>query len=86
MTRTCDPTPRYGEQYTDMMARCYFDYVRVLAPGGSTLVNVDGLDRETVTTAPTERGLRQFAGYMILPPGESRRITFTYTLPPGHHT
>ena len=38
----CDPTPRYGTTYADMIARCYFDYVRVYAPAGSKLIETEG--------------------------------------------
>ena len=81
----CDPAPRYGEQYADMMARCYFDYVRVLAPGGSALVSVDGIDPETVTTAPTERGLRQFAGYLVVAAGRKPPDYLYLFLAAWHH-
>lgn len=79
----CDPTPRYGATYADLMARCYFDYVRVYAPRGSKLIDVAGVAPEDVTTQPGERGTQQFAGYFVLPPGSTQRVTFTYELPAG---
>ena len=31
----CNPAPHYGAAYADLIARCYFDYVRVYAPGAA---------------------------------------------------
>jgi hypothetical protein len=77
----CDPSPRYGETYADLTARCYFDYVRVYAPGGSELIDVSGIDPQTVTSAVGEQGLQVFGGYLVLPPGGVKTVTFTYSLP-----
>jgi hypothetical protein len=79
----CDLTPRYGDSYADLIERCYFDYVRVYAPAGSKLVEVTGVDPESVSTQRGERRTQVFSGYFILPPGESNVVTFTYTLPPS---
>jgi hypothetical protein len=79
----CDAAPRYGEGYADLFARCYFDYVRVFAPGGSRLLDVGGVDPETITASPGEQGTQQFGGYLVVPPNSSKTITFTYQLPPG---
>ncbi len=79
----CDPAPRYGGNYADLIARCYFDYIRVLAPAGSDLVDVDGIDPQTVTSAPGDQGTQQFGGYLVLPPNSSKDVTFSYRLPPG---
>jgi len=80
---TCDPAPRYGDTYADMMARCYFDYVRVFAPAGSRLLNVEGVDPETVTISQETPGVSEFAAYFVLPTESAKTITFTYRLPPG---
>jgi hypothetical protein len=79
----CDSAPRYGAGYADLIARCYFDYVRVFAPTGSELVDVSGIDPQTVSSTAGEGGTQQFAGYFVLPPGNSKSITFTYRLPVG---
>lgn len=79
----CDPTPRYGAGYADLIARCYFDYVRVYVPAGSRLIDVDGIAPETVTSMPGEQGTQQFAGYFVTAPGSVKTITFTYRLPPA---
>jgi hypothetical protein len=76
----CDPTPRYGEGYADLIARCYFNYVRVYTRGGSRLVDVSGIDPQTVTSAPGEQGTQVFGGYFVLPPGEVKRVSFVYRL------
>lgn len=77
----CNPAPRYGGRYADLIARCYFDYMRVFAPAGSELVDVDGIDPQTVTSTAGEKGTQQFGGYLVLPPNTTRDVTFTYRLP-----
>lgn len=77
----CDPTPRYGNSYADMIARCYFDYVRVYAPAGSRLLDVEGIEPEDVTSAAGEQGTQQFAGYFVLAPNSTKTIRWTYRLP-----
>jgi hypothetical protein len=79
----CDPSPRYGKTYADMVARCYFNYVRVFAPAGSELVKARGVDGESIISRRGERGTHEFAGFFTLPPGEQQVVTFTYRLPPG---
>ncbi len=79
----CTPTPRYGETYADIIARCYFDYVRVYAPAGSELVAAEGLAPDSVTSRRGEENTQEFAGYFVLPPGGSQRVTWTYRLPAG---
>jgi hypothetical protein len=78
----CTPTSRYGDSYADLVARCYFDYLRLYVPAGSELVDVQGIAPETVTSAPGVQGTTQFAGYLTLRPGAQQRVTFTYRLPP----
>jgi hypothetical protein len=79
----CDPAPRYGDTYADLIARCYFDYVRVYAPGGSRLLDVSGIDPQTVTSGAGEQGTEVFGGYFVLPPGEVKTLAFVYRLPEG---
>jgi hypothetical protein len=79
LEKICDRTPRYGDSYDDMIARCYWTYLRVYAPGGSELVAAEGLDK--VTTEPGERGTTVFAGAFVLRPGEAWTITLRYRLP-----
>ncbi len=77
----CELSPRYGDGYTDMIARCYFDYVRVYAPAGSRLLTVEGVDPETVTNTQDPSGLNEFAAYFVLPTESEETVTFTYRLP-----
>jgi hypothetical protein len=79
----CNPAPHYGSTYADMIARCYFDYVRVYAPAGSELVTAKGVDGATITSRRGERGTQEFAGFFVLPPGGQQQVTFTYHLPAG---
>lgn len=76
---TCDKQAQYESTYQGMMDRCYWDYVRVYAPSGSTLLTVEGADEYEV--ADQEKGKTVFAAYFVLAPGEHRQITFRYLLP-----
>lgn len=78
----CDQTPRYGTTYDDMVARCFFNYLRVYTPAGSELVSMTGVFSDSVTSQRSERNTQQFAGYFILPPNESNTVTITWTLAP----
>lgn len=77
----CAATPYYGENYDDMIQRCYFDYVRLYVPGESKLVGLEGVEPDSVSTQRGEHGLRVLAGYFVLKPGEEKTITFRYQLP-----
>jgi hypothetical protein len=77
----CDPTPRYGTDYQDMIERCYFNYVRVYTPAGSRLISTDGLQPDSVTSDSGEKELQVFAGYFVQPPNTVHTVTFAYTLP-----
>jgi hypothetical protein len=77
----CDPRPHYGLTYDDMMARCYFDYVRLFAPAGSQLMGIKGVEPDSVNSQRGEGGTEFFAGHFILKPGEQKTVTFQYQLP-----
>ncbi|CAN5618048.1 hypothetical protein BH10CHL1_BH10CHL1_39500 [soil metagenome] len=77
----CEATPYYGENYDDMIQRCYFDYVRLYIPGESKLIAVDGVQPDSVSSQRGERSLRVLTGYFVLKPGEQKTITFRYQLP-----
>lgn len=79
----CDQSPRYGTAYADMIARCYFDYVRVFAPAGSELVKAKGVEGESIISRRGERGTHEFAGFFVLPPASQQQVSFTYRLPAG---
>lgn len=79
----CDPEPRYGENYADMTERCYFNYVRIYVPRGSELMDVEGLDRDSLELQ-AQRGPNNtdvFGGYFVMQPGTEHRVRFTYALP-----
>lgn len=78
----CDQTPRYGTSYDDMVARCFFNYVRVYTPADSKLVAMTGVFDESIQSQRSEKNTQQFAGYFILPPGESNTVTITWQLAP----
>lgn len=75
----CDRSPRYGATYEDLAHRCYWDYVRVYAPGGAELLSADGL--ESVATEPGERDTTTFTGDFVLKPGEQHVVVLRYRLP-----
>ena len=77
----CDPTPRYGDSYDEMTQRCYFDYVRLYAPGGSELIDVEGVQPDSVSSQRGESGTQVFSGYFVMKPGDEHTVTFTYRLP-----
>ena len=79
----CSPLTGYGMlvTYTEMIERCYFGYVRLYVPGGSELIGIEGVDKESILSQPGERGTRVFAGYFSMKPGEEHTVTFTYHLP-----
>lgn len=78
----CDLTPRYGETYDEMTQRCYFNYVRLFVPAGSQLLEVDGVEGDSVSSRRGEKRTQVFAGYFQLAPGRTQRIHFRYQLPP----
>ncbi len=78
----CEPKPLYGTQYSDMIERCYFTYVRLYAPAGSVLEGISGVAEDSISSQRGENGTQVFAGYLKVEPGESRTVTFTYQLPP----
>lgn len=77
----CNNTPRYGDSYDEMAARCYFDYVRLYTPGGTKLINAEGFAEGSVETLRGEKGTQIFAGYFVMKPGTQHVVRFTYTLP-----
>jgi hypothetical protein len=76
-------TKEYGDSYEDLMERCYFNYLRVYVPGDAQLLSVEGLEPDSATIMPGERGTSVLAGFLVLPPGHKRQVRFTYALPAG---
>ena len=74
----CVHEARYGRVYEDMMERCYWDYVRVYAPLGSTLVlGPASPDLEVAQEGDKET----FATFFVLAPGGRHEATIDYLLP-----
>lgn len=84
-----------GAGYLALADKCYWNYVRVYTPAGSTLasssrhtVAADTLfsnqtwDSEATTIAETE-GLTTFANFMLVPQGKSAEFFVGYTVPTG---
>lgn len=78
----CAPTPRYGSDYDDMTERCYFNYVRLYVPAGSTLIRMTGVNSSSISSQRGEMKTQVFSGYFMLRPGEHHVVRIQYTLPP----
>jgi hypothetical protein len=91
----CQHEPRYGETYEQLMARCYWDYLRVYVPAGVRLRDatphaVPGTallsgrpSPAEVKVGPLEQGRNVFATFFLLRPQEALETRFEYTLPDG---
>jgi len=77
----CDLTPRYGSDYQDLVERCFFNYVRLYVPAGSTLLETDGFQPDSTRSSRGEAQTMVFAGYFVLVPGEALQVRFRYQLP-----
>jgi hypothetical protein len=76
---TCDRAARYGDSYDALINRCYWDFLRVYAPGGSELLGADGLNRPV--SEEGEHLTTVFAGSFSLRPGDQHVVTLRYRLP-----
>ena len=94
----CFREPRYGASYADLMAGCYWDYVRVYVPPGSRWVEGSGVtipwdaEHETGDLPPSppqmasrdaDRRWTVWASFFELAPGEEQTVTMEYELPAG---
>ncbi len=90
----CIPESRYDPVYEQMMARCYWDYLRVYIPAGSRLLDATRIpipgealwSGETepggVTVRPADEGsLLSLETLLLLPPGAVQTRSFTWELP-----
>lgn len=71
----CVQEARYDATYEGMMERCYWDYCRLYAPPGSSLLEEQSGE---VSVAPPEGDKEVFAGLLVLAPGQQRSLTFRY--------
>jgi hypothetical protein len=91
----CQITPRYDPVYTDMMDRCYWDYVRLVVPKEATLraaphiiVPAEAMLRGEATTGQVDAeelptGALAWGQLFLLAPGETAALDFAYELPAG---
>jgi hypothetical protein len=92
----CIQESRYGDQYADMMDRCYWNYLRVYVPvgsrllagpevplpGGSLLARAGGQAQASVSPIQAGSDWAVWAAFFDLAPGMSRTLAFDYQLPP----
>ncbi|MBK9713244.1 MAG: DUF4012 domain-containing protein [Kouleothrix sp.] len=79
--------------YDEWLARCYYDYLRVLVPRGTELTDAapqrvpgewmdSGVgDDGTVELSEGDAGTSAIATFLVVPHGESRETSFEYKLP-----
>lgn len=77
----CDQTSRYGKSRDDLMKRCYFNYVRLYVPRGSQLLNINGVDADSVNSQPGVQGTQVLSGYFEMKPNTTHTVIFSYRLP-----
>ncbi len=80
-TRTveCIHEPIYEGSYDLMIQRCYWNYLRIYTPEGTTAIaNVEGGDMELLGV---ETGKQVFATWQVLAPQETQQIVLGYYLP-----
>jgi hypothetical protein len=72
----CVHESRYGDDYADLLERCYWDYLRVYIPAGSKLLDVVGADGPVTTYE--ESGRTVIATSFLLETAQARQIRVTY--------
>lgn len=90
----CVPESRYDPVYEQMVARCYWDYLRVYVPEGSRLLDATRIPipGEALWSGETEPGdvtvrladegpLLSLETLLLLPPGAIQTRSFTWELP-----
>ena len=68
-----------GEEYAALV-KTYRDWLRLYVPAGSALIGVDGSD-DGELGSKEERGKVYYSGHITLNPGETKEITFKYSVP-----
>lgn len=84
----CAREPHYGAVYADLMVGCYWDYVRVFVPPGSTLLQgPSGADPLAGEPAPPVSPTQDLGNWMVwtafieVAPGAEKTVAFQYRLP-----
>jgi hypothetical protein len=75
-TPACVLEPRYGDSYSDLMERCYWDYLRIYMPAGSELLELSGSDSPPEMYEEANRAV--VATAFLLETGQSRTIRVVY--------
>ena len=71
-----EPSGEYGA-----LVKRFKDWVRVYAPIGSELISIQGSEAEAYNLTDQERNKVWFSGYLEMGPGESKEMTFKYSVP-----
>jgi hypothetical protein len=79
----CDQAARYGEDYDDLIRRCFWNYVRLYVPRGSNLITIGGVEADSISSRRGEARTQVLAGFFHMKPGTQHTVTFTYELPPA---
>ncbi len=81
----CVHEPQVLESYEALTQQCYWNYVRVLAPGGIELLAATDSDAQIDIgdiDVGVERGRASLGTLLVVPPGQEHTLTLTYQLPP----
>ncbi len=71
----------YGTTYEEMQDRCYWNFLRVARPRDTTILDVTGLQTDTIRIGFGDAGTREVAGLMTLLPGQTHTVTIRSTVP-----
>ncbi len=90
----CKQEISYGSgTYQDMIQRCYLDYWRIYAPGGSGVISTTAVAVPPdellngvgwsggVESQPGEAGTQVFAGLIMVPVASTSQVSIAYSLP-----
>ncbi len=88
----CIKVTKYDSSYESMMNGCYWNYLRVYVPAGSTLLNTTGFPATSSLDAAgfpateplvtgQENNRTYFAAQLVVPPGGTVTVTLNYLLP-----
>ncbi len=89
----CDHTPRYDPIYTDQMNRCYWNYVRLVAPASADIETAPGIQvpaenlvtnrpsRDTVDRTREVEGRDSWGELALLQPGQHLDMHYVYFVP-----
>jgi hypothetical protein len=72
----CSREPRYGDSYSELMERCYWNHLRVYVPAGSEISQVLGSDDPVQIYG--ENGYTVIATSFLLETGQARQIEIQY--------